>query len=64
MRDKIEQAIGFKNNNNMYRMFFRVIKQDNEVNVSTTSLREWHERLGHLNRELLKKTENAKKCSG
>jgi len=49
-------AIGVKQTNKVYRMLFRtsVIENNGEANVSTTSLRLWHERLGHVNSRTLK----------
>lgn len=45
------QAIGHKQLNDIYRLFFKVIEQSsgNEVNISATNLRKWHERLGYIN---------------
>lgn len=54
-------ACGIKQNNEIYRLLFKVscVKSDCEVNVSSVDLQTWHERLGHLNdrklRELIKK---------
>lgn len=48
--EKQVYAIGMKQSNAIYRMFFRV-KQSraaNEANLSTTDLKVWHERLGHV----------------
>lgn len=53
-RKDIAEAIGLKGNNNMYTMLFKVTEQSAEVNMSTTSLREWHEKLGHINKQTLK----------
>lgn len=48
-------ATGVKQSNKIYRMFFRVKSARNigEVNVSMTSLKVWHEHLGHLNKRAL-----------
>ncbi|KMQ92933.1 integrase core domain protein [Lasius niger] len=48
-------ATGVKQSNEIYRMLFRVksVRNIGEVNVSTTSLKVWHERLGHLNKRAL-----------
>lgn len=54
-RNDTVEAVGLKKDNNMYYMLFKVIKQESiEANVSATSLRVWHERLGHLNKQALK----------
>lgn len=64
-RDDAVQAIGLKRDNNMYCMLFKVIKQeDTVVNVFTTSLRKWHERLGHLNKQLLQNVVNKQAFDG
>lgn len=43
-------AIGVKQLNGIYRMFLEVIKPDrNEINLTVTSVKVWHERLAHLN---------------
>ncbi|KMQ85203.1 copia protein [Lasius niger] len=41
-------AQGVKQENRIYRMLFRV-RNSEEANVSTTDLKTWHERLGHIN---------------
>lgn len=49
-------AVGVKRENEIYHMLFKV-KSDqarNEVNISETNLRVWHERLGHVNCRALK----------
>ena len=48
-------ATGVKQSNGICRLLFRARVQEvvNEVNVSTTSLQGWHERLGHLNKRAL-----------
>lgn len=49
-------ATGVKQSNAIYRMFFCVKSAQSvgAVNVSTTSLKVWHERLGHLNKYALR----------
>lgn len=49
-RGKI-QAVGHKQSNDIYKLFFKVNVQNsgNEANMSATNLRQWHERLGHIN---------------
>lgn len=55
-RGKDIAAVGIKRNNNMYCMLFKVIENNETLaNVSTTSLRESYERLGHLNKQSLQK---------
>ena len=48
-------ATGVKQSNEIFRMFFRVegTRSVGEANVTTTSLKVWHERLGHLNQRAL-----------
>lgn len=48
-------ATGIKQSNGICRLLFRTRVQQNakEANVSTTSLKGWHERLGHLNKRAL-----------
>lgn len=55
VRDNREIASGVKQENDIWRMFFRPrSKADVEqANVSATSLRVWHERLGHVNKRSL-----------
>lgn len=50
------QAIGLKQPNDIYRMLFRaaVNHSRHEAYVTSTDLRTWHERLGHINAGLLK----------
>lgn len=45
------QAIDHKQSNDIYKIFFKVNMQNsgNEANVSVTNLRQWHEKLGHIN---------------
>jgi len=53
------QTIGYKQANDIYRLMFKVTSNDknndklNEVNLSAT-LQVWHERLGHININMLK----------
>jgi len=53
-------AIGVKQTNKIFRMFFRtqVIASGKEANVSIMSLRLWHERLEHVNARVLKELIN------
>ena len=48
-------ATGVKQSNEIFRMFFRVknARSAGEVNVTTTNLKLWHERLGHLNKRAI-----------
>lgn len=61
IRDEKVTALGIKQGNDIWRMFFRVTKFHSikEANMTVTSLRVWHERLGHVDiraiRELVKK---------
>jgi len=61
VRDDEVLAMGMKQDNDVYRMLFRVVKQGSaeEANIATTNLTVWHERLGHVGkraiRELAKK---------
>lgn len=52
------QAIGYKQINDIYRLFFKVITSNKdigmEVNLTATTLQTWHERLGHINPKQLK----------
>ena len=58
-------ALGLKQTNNIYRMFFRTIKlQEKQVNIVKTNLQCWHERLGHLNGQALLKLISRKLVSG
>lgn len=58
LRNGETMAQGIKQNNEIYRMFFRLTSKE-EANVSTVSLQTWHERLGHINKRTL--SEMAKK---
>ena len=43
-------ACGVKQNNAVYRIFFRVtVPRHEEVNVAAVGMKTWHERLGHIN---------------
>lgn len=57
-KDKEIQAVGYIQENNIYRLLFKVIPQNNnlcrEANVTATTLQKWHERLGHINKKSLK----------
>ena len=61
VRDSEIVASGLKQENDLYRMFFKVIVPESveEANVATLNLRVWHERLGHVDqraiRDLVKK---------
>lgn len=49
-------ATAIKQENNIYRMFFKAknSRENSEVNVSSTNLRVWHERMGHVNNKVLR----------
>lgn len=55
IKDGIVYANGVKQNNDVYRMFFRVNnpRAVSEANISV-SLKRWHERLGHVNQKTLR----------
>lgn len=55
VRENSVQAVGYKRDNNIYYMLFRVIvgKHRSEADTSVVSLRECHERLGHINKAAL-----------
>lgn len=55
-RDNKIVASGIKQDNEIYRIFFRVNRAHVgcEVNVSTFSLNVWHERMAHVNTQVLK----------
>lgn len=60
-------ATGVKQSNEIYRMFLRLKSAENcenEVNVSTTSFKVWHERLGHLNKQSLSELVNNELVNG
>ncbi|CAB0037528.1 unnamed protein product [Trichogramma brassicae] len=48
-RDGQVEGVGMMQSNNIYRMFFKVVKPC-EVNVAAGALK-WHERLGHVNQK-------------
>jgi len=52
-------AIGQKQSNDIFRLFFKVTAKcsKNEANVTCSDLRTWHERLGHINAVQLKKVD-------
>ncbi|CAL1677476.1 unnamed protein product [Lasius platythorax] len=52
-QDGVSMAQELKQNNEIYRMLLRV-KLPDEVNISTISLKIWHERLGHANLKTIK----------
>lgn len=43
------KAQGMKQNNNLFRMFIKVQIRNDANLVATSSLKRWHERLGHVN---------------
>ena len=49
-------GVGVQQDNQIYRMLFRVKKPSvaREANVSTVNLRVWHERMGHVNNKVLR----------
>jgi len=53
LKDGKMMAQGIKQDNEIYRMFFKVVLKE-EANVSSTNLQIWHERLGHVNKRTLK----------
>lgn len=60
MLNKEVVASGVRQSNDLYRMFFRIVKTSvEEANVVQFNLRVWHERLGHVDkreiREFVKK---------
>lgn len=52
-RGGVVEATGAKQENGLYRMFFRRPKLKREVNVSSLDLKIWHERLGHIHKRAL-----------
>lgn len=54
MKNDLEYANGVKQNNDVYRMFFRVntLRAIPEANIAM-NLKQWHERLGHVNQKTL-----------
>ncbi|CAD7087456.1 unnamed protein product [Hermetia illucens] len=55
-RDGEAFGVGVKQDNQIYRMLFKVRKPSvaREANVSTVNLRVWHERMGHVNNKVLR----------
>ncbi|KMQ89069.1 integrase core domain protein [Lasius niger] len=55
-RDSKIVITGVKQDNEIYRMLFKVKRPQSsrEANITTTSLRVWHERMGHINIRVLK----------
>lgn len=47
-------AQGVRQENDVFSMIFRILQNINEVNMSQTSLKLWHERLGHVNNRTIK----------
>lgn len=49
-------AIGVKQNNSIYRLFFRaaISSESSQANVSMLDLKTWHERLGHVGSRALR----------
>lgn len=54
LSDNTVIAQGVRQENDIYRMFFRVAIK-NEANVVVNSARLWHERLGHINQQALRR---------
>jgi transposase InsO family protein len=59
-------AFGVKQENEIYRMVFRVknARSNIQANASTSDLRVWHERLGHLNFRTLREMVNKNLVNG
>jgi len=59
-------AAGIKQSNEIFMLFFQTTIPvcTNEANVSVTSLKVWHERLGHLNKRALKELVSKDVVSG
>jgi hypothetical protein len=59
-------AFGVKQENEIYRMVFRVknARSNIQANASTSDLRVWHERLGHLNFRTLREMVNKNPVNG
>lgn len=57
LRDNVLVATDVKQENKIYRMFFKTLQLDNqnEINMSLIRLRVWHERLGHVGKRPLRK---------
>lgn len=51
VRDNVPVAEGVKQENNIYRLLFvtKSTRTRNETNVAVNDLKQWHERLGHVN---------------
>jgi len=56
VRDDEVLAMDMKQDNDVYRMFFKVVKQGSaeEANIATTNLTVWHERLGHIGKRAVR----------
>lgn len=58
LKNNIVCAQGVKQENEIYRMMFITVsekgKNESQVNISTTSLKSWHERYGHVNKAKLR----------
>lgn len=65
LKNDLVYASGIKQNNDVYRMFFRVSNPyaAPEANVST-NLKLWHERLGHVNQNILREMVNCGAVTG
>lgn len=48
-RERKMLAYGIKQNNNLFRMMFKVMEQDEVNSASSKDIWTWHERLGHIN---------------
>lgn len=51
-RNRNLMAKGIKQDNQIYRMMFEVV-QDHQANLATTDMKQWHERLAHVNKKTL-----------
>lgn len=52
-RERKILAYGVKQNNNLFRMMFKVIERDEINSASSKDIGTWHQRLGHINRQSL-----------
>lgn len=52
-RGGVVEATGARQENGLYRMFFRRPKPKREVNVMSLDFKIWHERLGHIHKRAL-----------
>ncbi|XP_071575148.1 uncharacterized protein [Temnothorax nylanderi] len=52
-RGGVIEATGARQENGLYRMFFRRPKPKREVNVTSLDFKIWHERLGHIHKRAL-----------